>query len=121
MDPIEQLPALLIRRNWIILGLLLLGSLPFADAGLSLGILAGGLIAVGGFYWLRRSLQRLLEQPTGGARFRYQFGYLIRLAALAASLFALIAVVKINPVGLVIGLSVVVINMFWMTIQRAFK
>lgn len=121
MDPIEQLPAILNRRNWIILGLLLLGSLPFADANLSLGVLAGGLIAIGGFYWLQRSLQRLIQQPSGGARFRYKFGYLIRLAALAAILATLIAVVKIHPVGLVFGLSVVVINLFWLTIQRAFK
>ena len=121
MDQIEQLPAQLTRRNWIILALLLLSSLPFGNLALSIGILFGGLVAIGGFLWMRRSLSSLLKQPTGGARFRYQFGYIIRLAALAVILAVLIAIVKVHPVGLVIGLSVVIINLFWITVQHAFK
>lgn len=121
MNQIEQLPAQLTRRNWLILAFLLLGSLPFGNPALSVGILLGGLIAIAGFYWLRHSLHRLLDQPQGGARFRYQFGYMIRLAALTVVLALLIAVVKVHPLGLIIGLSVVVINLFWITTQRAFK
>lgn len=121
MEQIEQLPAQLTRRNWIILALLLLGTLPFGSLALSAGVLVGGLVAIGGFLWMRRSLDRLLEQPTGGARFRYQFGYIIRLTALAVTLAVLIAIVKIHTVGLIIGLSVVVINLFLITIQRAFR
>jgi hypothetical protein len=121
MGQLEQLPAQLNRRNWIILVVLVLASLPFADPGLSLGILVGGLVAIGGFTWMRRSLGRLIEEPGGGARFRYQFGYVVRLAALALILAILIAVIKIHTGGLLIGLSVVVINLFWITVQRAFK
>ncbi|MCK4509781.1 MAG: ATP synthase subunit I [Desulfuromonadales bacterium] len=124
MDQIELLPAQLARRNWIILAILLLGSLPFGNLALSLGILTGGLIAIGGFLWLRRSLDRLLGQvtdgqATGGTRFSYMFGCFLRLAVLAVILLVLIAIVKIHAIGLVIGLSVVVINLFWMTAQRA--
>jgi hypothetical protein len=118
MDPIEQLPAQLARRNWIILAVLLLGSLPFANLALSAGILAGGLVAIAGFFWMRHSLGQLLEQSTGGSRFRFQFGYIIRLATLAAVLAILIAIVQIHVIGLIIGLSVVIINLFWMTAQR---
>ncbi|MBE0575395.1 MAG: ATP synthase subunit I [Desulfuromonadales bacterium] len=121
MDQIELLPAQLARRNWIILALLLLGSLPFGNFALSTGILVGGLVAIGGFLWLRRSLSQLLEQPTAGARFRYQFGYFVRLSALVVVLAILVAIVKIHAVGLIIGLSVVLINLFLMTAQRAFK
>jgi hypothetical protein len=123
MDQIEQLPAQLARRNWIILALLLLGSLPFANSTLSLGILTGGLIAIGGFIWMRRSLDRLLShatgcQETGDSRFSYISGCFIRLAVLAVILAILIAIVKIHVIGLVIGLSVVIINLFWTTVQR---
>jgi len=121
MVQIEQLPVQMARRNWIILALLLIGSLPFGNLALSAGILAGGLVAIGGFLWMQRSLGRLLEQPAGSANFRYQFGYVIRLAALAIILAVLIAVIKIHTLGLIIGLSVVVINLFWITIQRAFR
>ena len=40
---------------------------------------------------------------------------------MAALLALLIAVVKIHPVGLAIGLSVVVINLIWLTLQRALR
>ena len=116
---LEQLPESLNRRNWVILGGLLVVSLPFANWPVSMGILAGGLVAIAGFAWLRRSLRRLLADPAHGARVRYQFGYVVRLLLLAGVLALLIAVVKIHPVGLAIGLSVVVINLLWLTFQRA--
>ena len=121
MDQIEQLPAQLARRNWYILALLLLGSLPFRDPALSIGVMVGGLVAIAGFYWLRRSLARLLDQPSGGAKFFYQFGYIVRLAVLAMVIVVLVGIVKIHTVGLIIGLSVVMINLFWITIQSAFR
>lgn len=118
---LEQLPAALHRRNWLILGLLLIASLPFGNWPVTAGILAGGLVAVAGFAWLQRSLRRLLADPAHGARARYQFGYVVRLLALGGVLALLIAVVKIHPVGLAIGLSVVVVNLLWLTLQRTLK
>ena len=118
MEAIEDLPATLGRRNWLILGVLLVGSLPFANWPVTLGILAGGVVAIGGFAWLKRSLERLLNGPGAGAKTRYQFGYVLRLVVLAGILALLIAVVKIHPVGLAIGLSVVVINLLWLTLHR---
>jgi hypothetical protein len=118
---LEQLPAVLNRRNWVILGLLLMASVPFANWPVSAGILAGGLVAIAGFAWLQRSLRRLLADPAHGARARYQFGYVARLLGLAGVLALLIAVVKIHPVGLAIGLSVVVINLLWLTVPRALQ
>lgn len=116
---LEQLPATLHRRNWVILGVLLAASLPFANWPATAGILAGGLVAIAGFAWLQRSLRRLLADPAQGARARYQFGYVARLIVLAGVLAALVAVVKIHPVGLAVGLSVVVVNLLWLTFQRA--
>ena len=119
MDPIDALPATLHRRSWLILGMLLVASLPFRNTALSLGILSGGMVAIGGFLWLRRALRLLLAEPGPGAKARYQFGYLVRLVVLAIVLAVLIAVIKIDTVGLIIGLSVMVINLFWTTIQHS--
>ena len=121
MDPLERLPATLNRRSWLILVVMLLASLLLRDSQLTLGILCGGLVSTGAFLWLRRSLKHLLAEPDSGAKARYQFGYLVRLIALAAVLVILIAIVKIDTLGLLIGLSVVVINLFWTTIQQALK
>ena len=118
---IERLPAQLARRNWLVLAVLLVCSLLFADSGLSLGVLAGGLVAIGAFSWMQRSLRKLLEQPDGGSRSRFQIGYLLRLVALGCCLAVLVAIVKVDPLGLVIGLSVVVINLIGLTIQRVLR
>jgi len=119
MDPLERLPVILNRRSWLILGLMLVGSLPFRNTPLTLGILCGGLVSIGGFLWLRRALKQLLAEPGPGAKARYQFGYLVRLIALAVVLATLISIVKIDTVGLLIGLSVMVINLFWTAIQHS--
>ena len=119
--PLEALPGLLGRRNWSILAILLAISLPFGNWPATAGILAGGLVAIAAFAWLQRSLKRLMADPAQGARTRFQFGYVVRLLALGITLAALIAIVKIHPVGLAIGLSVVVINLLWLTLQRALR
>lgn len=117
-DRDEQLPAELTRRNWVILALLILGSLAWQSQPVTLGVVAGGLVAVGGFYWLKLSLIRLLAIPEPQAPRRFQFSYLIRLVTLAMVLFALVAIVKVHPVALAVGLSVVVINLLWTAATR---
>jgi len=121
MAPLEQLPATLHRRNWLILVTLLAISLPFGNGQISAGIVAGGLVAIAGFAWLQRSLKRLLAESGQVARTHYQFGYLVRLLSLCCILAILIAIVKIHPAGLVLGLSVVVINLLWLAFQRALQ
>ena len=116
---LEQLPATLQRRNWLIFGILLAASLPLANGPVTAGILAGGLVAIAAFSWLQRSLRRLLADSPYGAQGRYQLGSLSRLLVLAGILTLLIVFVKIHPVGLAIGLSVVVVNLLWFTLQRA--
>lgn len=108
------------RRNWIILGVLLLASVAARDAEFSLGVLCGGLTVVAGYQWLHSALKKALQRSNTGAVRSFQVGYLLRLLVLAAVLGLLIGVVKVNLVGLVIGLSVVVINIFWTTVKRIF-
>ena len=119
--PLEQLAATLHRRNWLILGILLAVSLPFGNGRVSAGIVAGGLVAIAGFAWLQRSLKHLLTETGQAAQTRYQFGYVVRLLAICCVLAILIAIVKIHPAGLVLGLSVVVINLLWLAFQRALQ
>lgn len=112
---LEELPAQLSRRNWVVLAFLLVLSLPFAHWPFSLGVLCGGLLAIGAFHWMRRSLQQLLAEAS---RFGFHFSYFLRLLVLGILIALLLAVVKIHPIGLLVGLSVVVINLLWLTVQR---
>lgn len=106
------------RRNWIILALFLVASALMRDPAFSLGILCGGLTVVTGYQWLHGALVKILQRSDAGAVRSFQTGYLVRLLALGVVLGILIAVLKVNIVGLVIGLSVVVINIFWTTVKR---
>jgi ATP synthase I chain len=115
-----DLLAGLARRNWIILGALVLLSLLWRELGFTLGVLGGGLLALTSYRWLHRSLSKLLSQSGGGSTRGFQFGYLLRLVFLAAALYLLIAVAQVHPVGLALGLSVVVLNILWTTLKRAF-
>lgn len=115
-----NLLADLARRNWIILGALVLLSLLGRDLDFTLGVLGGGLLALASYRWLHRSLNKLLAQAGGGSAKGFQVGYLLRLLCLAAALYLLIAVARVNPLGLALGLSVVVLNILWTTLKRAF-
>ena len=119
-DKDEQLLEELARRNWIILALLVLLSLLWRSVDVTLGVLSGGLLAIIGYLWLYRSVQRTLFEASQHSARGFQFSYLVRLAALAAALFLLIAVAKVHPVALTAGLSVVVINILWITLKRSF-
>ena len=116
----QNLLAEIARRNWIILALLLASSVLARNADFTLGVFCGGLTVVAGYQWLHRALAKALRRPETGTVRSFQVGYLLRLLALAVVLGLLIAVVKVNIVGLVIGLSVVVINIFWTTMKRIF-
>ncbi|WP_305046492.1 ATP synthase subunit I [Geoalkalibacter sp.] len=105
-------------RNLVILAVLLVLSLPWRSAALSLGILVGGLLALGGFWWQQRTLRRVLEQPTPQAARGFQVRYFLRLAGLGLILYVLIGRLGLHPVGLTLGLSVVVINIFCTALAR---
>ncbi len=120
MEQDDNLLGRLARRNWWILAGLLLVTAPWRSLPLSLGVLGGGLISVGGYLWLQRSLRRLLEEPSQASVGGFQVNYFIRLGALAAALYVLITVVKVNPLGLAVGLSVVILNILGTAIQRMF-
>jgi len=106
------------RRNWIVLALLVLASLPWNSLEVTQGVLAGGLLAIVAYRWLQRSLHNVISNPHRGAAVGFKFAYFLRLGFVALALYLLIAVAKLNPIALAVGLSVVVINILWTTFRR---
>src|SRR5262249_2900212 len=89
--------------------ILSIGALLFASASFAAGILAGGILAMVNFHWMHSTLRRVLQlQPAHSDRY-VQIRYLFRLTLLALILYGLL-VTGINVIGLLIGLSVLVIN-----------
>jgi len=76
----------------------------------ALSVLAGGLLAIANFYWLRSVLIRSFRLQSHEAPRFAVIRYMIRLTVLAVVLFFLLVYGKADVFGLLLGLSVLVIN-----------
>jgi hypothetical protein len=112
-DPIQKRLEI---TNWIILAVLAGSSLLLSSTRLSLGILCGGLVSVVNFHWLYRNLTSVFTKYPNGAKKAVLIRYYIRLAVTAFILFWIISGNRVDIIGLVIGLSVVPLNMILTTI-----
>lgn len=112
MNPIEKDPLQrkLENLNWIILGLFVLTSLLFWSFPFTLGILLGGVISIFNFFWLKRDLKAVFSNLTGRAKSAIMFRYYIRFFVSAVIIFFIISRTIVDVMGLLIGLSIVVIN-----------
>jgi len=109
--------------NWIILAVLFISSLIFAPGKFALGILLGGFISIINFYWLGRNLQNVFKNlgDKGNIKGPVMVKYYIRLAITAVAIYFLITGDTVNVVGLLVGLSVVVIGIIITVISTAFS
>jgi hypothetical protein len=122
-DPDDRLLEQIALQNWLILVILTGLSLLWRSPPVTLGVLTGGLVAILGYRWLHRSLRRVLAQAgqeDESAR-GFQAGYLLRLVALAMIIFILLTRLYVHPLGLVVGLSVVVLSLLWATLIRVLQ
>jgi hypothetical protein len=98
------------RLNWLLLLVMT------AAGGLSIsphfatGIFIGGLIANISFILLKKDITRVLSGPLNAAKGRFLIKYYFRLTVLALILFFLVKYSTIHLVGLLVGLSTVVIS-----------
>lgn len=114
----DNIFTVLTTASWLLLALLAGGALIFGSLRFAAGVLAGGLLAIVNFYWLVSILKRVLFLPTGKAGRFAQLRYVLRLALLALVIWTLIVKVGIDAIGLLVGLSVIVINIIALSIYR---
>ncbi len=116
----DQLLAEIAHRNWIILVVLVLFSLFWQSLPITMGVLAGGVLVIINYRWMGRSLFKLLNEPQLAAGKSYKRNYLFRLVFITTAIYLLLARGEIHPLALVVGLSVVVINLMIATIKRLY-
>jgi hypothetical protein len=97
-------------RNVVILGIMLLVSLLAMPTPFTLGILVGGLISIVNLYWLGRDLRVIFSNLSGTVKSAMMIRYYIRMAATAVVLYFVITELPVDIIGLLVGLSLVVIN-----------
>lgn len=112
MNPIEKDP--LQRKleilNWVILGMFTAISLLFFSRDFTLGVILGGLISVVSFSWRQRDLHKLFRNLTEHARKSIMVRYYIRFVVSAVLIYLIITRTSADVIGLLTGLSIVVIN-----------
>jgi uncharacterized membrane protein (DUF485 family) len=112
-DPLQKRLEI---TNWILLAVLVAGSLLLQSGRFSLGILLGGLISIINFHWLYRNLLGVFKKHLNRARAALMLRYYLRLAVTAIALYWIISRNLADVIGLVIGLSVVVLNIVLTTV-----
>ncbi|GFO58687.1 hypothetical protein GMST_10120 [Geomonas silvestris] len=81
-----------------------------------LSLLAGGLLATANFIWLRRGLESVLALTPSLAPKLATLRFVLRLAIMAGFLYLLIVVLGADIFGILIGLSILVINIILFSI-----
>lgn len=120
-DEDDRLLGEMSRRNWLILAILVLVSLLWRSPQVTLGVLAGGLVAIFAYHWRYRALSRLLGAPSRQAAKGFQLNYIVRLVVLGGALFLLVAKARVDLTALLVGLSVVVLNVLVTTLKRMIR
>lgn len=114
-------PAKLCRRNWFLWCVLMGCSLLWRSPSVFFGVAAGGLMAIGGFYWLRWTLASMLRDTTNGNTGNYYFNMLLRLSVFAGTIALLIGFGRVSQPALALGLSVVVLNFLLLALGKILK
>jgi len=109
--------------NWVILLILSALSGVFMEAQFTLGVVLGGLIIIANFSILQRSVRMAFSDQGAmkGKKIALVVKFYFRLAIMGLILYILITGGWVNPLGLAVGLSIVVLSILNFGIRAAFR
>ncbi len=109
--------------NWIILLILSALSGVFMEAQFTLGVVLGGFIIIANFSILQRSVRMAFSDQVAmkGKKIALIVKFYFRLAIMGLILYILITGGWVNPLGLAVGLSIVVLSILNFGIRAAFR
>jgi len=117
-DPLQKKLEL---TNWIILGIILAPSFIFLSQQFTLGVLLGGLISIVNFHWLGRDLRKVFSILSDSSKSSMMFKYYIRFGITAVILYFIITGGLVDIIGLLAGLSLVVVNVVFTVVTTFSK
>ena len=104
--------------NWLLLGAAaIIGFFGFS-AKVGLGIVSGGLIVSINFHLLSKTLKKALTPPATASIMGVLFKYYIRFIITAIIIYILMITHRVDPIGLIAGLSIVVASMIFATFNE---
>ena len=119
----DKLYQELSRRNWLILLMLSTASYFFMSRSFTLGIILGGFVIIANFSFLQSTIKKAFH-PEELVRTRKAILIMkafFRLLFLGGIIYLLITRGLVNPIGLTIGLSIIVFSIVSVGIYNARK
>lgn len=117
----QRLLKFIARANLVMLILFSGIALAVTTRYFAMGIIAGGLIVTVNFHLLYRTLKRSFTPPRVASMKMILFKYYVRFTISGLIIFFLVSRHVVDPLGLFIGLSVVVASIILGTIFEAKK
>ncbi len=119
--PKDPLQSKIELHNWIILAIVSALSYIFLPLNFTLGILAGGVISIANFYGLTTSLKKAFSNVSGRTKSFLMIRYYMRFILTGVVIYFLLTRTEISVFGLLIGLSLVVVNIIGSTLYELSK
>jgi len=117
----DNLFAVIIKGSLALLAVLSIAGFAFFSSKVGLGVLAGGIIAIVNFIWLRNVLQRILGLLPASPNLYAQLRFVARITVTGLVLYLIITSGWFSLAGLLIGLSVIVADIIFLSIYSALR
>jgi hypothetical protein len=114
----QRLLIFVTRSNWALFAVASILSVALFPTGFAHGIFCGGLIVTVNFHLLYRTLKKALTPPHLASHNVVLAKYYLRFVVSGVIIFILILEQVVDPVGLIIGLSVVVASIMLATMRE---
>jgi hypothetical protein len=121
LDIQQRIINFVTRSNWILFGTASILGFAIFSKNVALGILFGGLLVTINFHLLAKTLKKALTPPHLASHNLVLAKYYLRFLVSGFIIFVLIAGRIVHPVGLVIGLSIVVFSIILATLCEVKK
>ena len=121
MDIQKRILKFVTRSNWVLFLVASILGFMLSSASFARGVLFGGLLVTVNFHLLAGTLRKALTPPHLSSHNVVIAKYYLRFIGSGFIIFILIAGNYVNPVGLVLGLSVVVCSIMLATVCEITK
>ena len=121
MEIQQRILIFVTRTNWILFVVASIIGFMFFPANYARGVLFGGLLVTVNFHLLARTLKTALTPPHLSSHNVVIAKYFLRFIGSGFIIFVLIAGQFVHPVGLIIGLSMVVFSIILATLREFTK
>ncbi len=115
----DNLIAVVIKGSLGLLAVLVCVGFTLFNSKVGLGVLAGGVIAIVNFLWIRLVLQRILGLLPARPNLYAQIRFVGRLCITGLCLYLVIVSGWFSVAGLLVGLSVIVANIIALSLYSA--